>query len=210
MVDQLTGSARAAQQRGGSRWRPVSRPADGNLVRLRDGSQVRIRPVRGSDAALLADGFARLSTRSRQQRFLAPKARLSAAELRYLTEVDHYDHEAIGALDLAGLGAGIARYIRSRHDARSAEIAVTVVDAWQGRGLGTELTRQLTERAKQAGIDRFTALVTHENAAAAGLLRAVRARLTGRDHESLAYEIPLIDEKDHDYGFGVILSLGRI
>ena len=180
------------------------------LIRLRDGSHVRIRPVRGSDAPLLADGFSRLSARSRSQRFLAPKARLSAAELRYLTEVDHYDHEAIGALDVAGRGVGIARYIRSRHDPRSAEIAVTVVDGWQRRGLGTELTSQLTHRAMQAGIERFTALVTHENAAAAGLLRAMRARLTGRDHESLAYEIKLTPEDDHDYGFGALLSLWPI
>jgi hypothetical protein len=65
--------------------------------------------VRSSDASLLADGFSRLSAQSRQQRFLTPKQRLSSAELRYLTRVDHYDHEAIGALDRVGRGVGIAR-----------------------------------------------------------------------------------------------------
>ncbi|MGN6790850.1 MAG: GNAT family N-acetyltransferase [Streptosporangiaceae bacterium] len=179
-------------------------------MRLRDGSQVFVRPVCGSDAPLLADGFARLSVKSREQRFHAPKHRLSAAELRYLTHVDHYDHEAIGALDRAGRGVGIARYIRSRRDPRSAEIAVTVVDAWQGLGLGTELTRQLAERAVQAGISSFTALVTAENAAAAGLLRVMRARLVGRDHASLEYEIALAARADHDYGIGAIIGLGRI
>src|SRR6201986_1493001 len=90
------------------------RPAtDGTPVTLRDGSTVLIRQVRGSDAPLLADGFARLSARSRQQRFLSPKSSLSAAELRFLTEVDHYDHEAIGAFSPADRrGVGIARYIR--------------------------------------------------------------------------------------------------
>ncbi len=169
-----------------------------------------VRPVRASDAPLLADGFARLSARSRHQRFLAPKARLSAAELRYLTDVDHYDHEALGAVDLAGKGVGIARYIRSRRDPRAAEIAITVVDAWHGRGLGLELTRQLSDRARQAGICRFTALVTADNEAVAGLLRALNARLTARDHESLEYEIPLTHGDEHDYGFGAIIGLGRI
>jgi ribosomal protein S18 acetylase RimI-like enzyme len=84
------------------------------------------------------------------------------------------------------------------------------VDAWQGRGLGTELTRQLADRAIQAGISSFTALVTPENAAAAGLLRVLRARLTGADEVSKEYEIALLPQDDHDYGFGALIDLGRI
>ena len=50
-------------------------------------------------------------------RFLSPKRSLSAAELRFLTEVDHHDHEAIGALSPAdGRGVGIACYIRAPGD----------------------------------------------------------------------------------------------
>ena len=209
MIDQLAGAAAAGERCARPRQGPEP-PGGGATIRLRDGSRVHIRPVRSSDAPLLADGFSRLSAQSRQQRFLMPKQRLSSAELRYLTHVDHYDHEAIGALDRAGRGVGIARYIRSRHDRRSAEIAVTVVNAWQGRGLGTELTRQLADRAIQAGISSFTALVTPENAAAAGLLRVMRARLTGADEVSKEYEIALLPQDDHDYGFGALMSLGRI
>ena len=125
--------------------------ADGTPAVLRDGSKVLIRQVRGSDAPLLADGFAWLSARSRQMRFLSPKHSLSAAELRFFTEVDHYEHEAIGALSLAnGGGVGIARYVRDVDDPEAAEIAVTIADDWQGRGLGTELLAQLSGRARQA------------------------------------------------------------
>ncbi len=210
MIDQRAGAA-PGSERGGRRIRRAApRAAGGTMAWLRDGSQVLAGPVRRSDAPLLAGGFARLSAKSRQQRFLAPKNHLSAAELRYLTDVDHYDHEAVGALDLAGAGVGIARYIRSRRDPRSAEFAVTIVDAWQGRGLGIELTRQLADRARQAGISRFTALVTADNAAVAGLLRTMRARLTGRDGASLEYEMPLLHDDDHDCGFGAIIALGRI
>ncbi|MGZ6855331.1 MAG: GNAT family N-acetyltransferase, partial [Mycobacteriaceae bacterium] len=110
----------------------------GKRVVLRDGSDVLIRQVQPGDAPLLAEGFRRLSTESRWLRFLTGKPKLSQAELRYFTEVDHHDHEALGALNhVDGRGLGIARYIRHDDDPEAAEIAVTVVDDWQGRGLGT-------------------------------------------------------------------------
>ena len=164
------------------------RPSGGRPVRLRDGSAVLIRPVRPEDAGLLEDGFARLSDRSRRLRFLGPKASLSAAELRYLTDVDHRDHEALGALDHArGGGVGIARYVRDREDPHAAEIAVTVIDGWQGRGLGTELLARLSERACQEGIGRFTAAVAADNAAMTGLLRNLGAEVVGREFGTLEY-----------------------
>src|SRR5207244_7477375 len=130
--------------------------AEGTPTVLRDGSTVLIRQVRGTDAPLLADGFARLSARSRQMRFLGPKKMLSAAELRYLTQVDHHDHEAIGALSPAeGRGVGVARYIRDADDPRAAEIAVTIADHWQGRGLGPDLLARLSERSREPGIGSF-------------------------------------------------------
>jgi hypothetical protein len=146
-----TGAARRSPRR----WRPAwLRPgpsrlfghwprsaATGRPVVLRDGSTVR--PV---DAQLLADGFTRLSARSRRLRFLTPKQALSPAELRYSTDVDHHDYEALGALDHpGGRGVGIARYIRDADDPQAAEIAVTIIDDWQGRGLGTELVAQLCQ-----------------------------------------------------------------
>jgi RimJ/RimL family protein N-acetyltransferase len=170
----------------------------GRPVVLRDGSTVLIRPVRSADAPLLADGFARLSARSRQLRFLTPKKELSPAELRYFTDVDHHDHEALGALNHAdGRGVGIARYVRDADDPQAAEIAVTIVDDWQGRGLGTELVAQLSERARSEGIRRFTALVAADNAAVAGLLRNVRADLVRREPGALQYEIMLAPVEEH-------------
>ncbi len=187
----------------------ASRTASGKTVRLRDGSKVLIRPVRSSDAPQLAEGFARLSARSRQLRFHAPKARLSQEELRYLTDVDHHDHEAIGALNRGGQGVGIARYIRSATDPWAAEIAITVVDDWQGLGLGSELVAQLSDRARQAGIERFTALVMADNVAVAGLLGKLSARIVRRDSAFLEYEIALRPDLEDDYGFGALIELGR-
>ena len=165
---------------------------EGRPVVLRDGSAVLIRQVRSTDAALLADGFARLSAASRQMRFLGVKKQLSAAEVRYFTDVDHHDHEALGALDLAGgRGVGIARYVRDVGDPQAAEIAVTIVDDWHGRGLGTELLAQLSDRARQEGIRRFTALADAGNVAVAALLRNAGARLVRRGRGTVEYEITL-------------------
>jgi RimJ/RimL family protein N-acetyltransferase len=163
------------------------------LVALRDGSTVLIRQVRSTDTALVADGFARLSPRSRQMRFLTRKKKLSAAELRYFTDVDHHDHEALVALNAAdGRGVGIARYIRHAEDLHSAEIAVTIVDDWQGRGLGTELVTRLSGRARHEGIHRFTALVAEDNTAVARMLRNTSASLAGRGPGTVEYEITLV------------------
>jgi RimJ/RimL family protein N-acetyltransferase len=172
--------------------RRLIRVPEGRPVVLCDGSAVLIRQVRSTDAPLLADGFGRLSATSRQMRFLGVKKELSAAELRYFTDLDHHDHEALGALDLAGgRGVGIARYVRDAGDPQAAEIAVTIVDDWQGRGLGTELLAQLSDRARREGIRRFTALADTGNVAVAALLRHAGARLVRRGRGTVEYEITL-------------------
>jgi RimJ/RimL family protein N-acetyltransferase len=77
---------------------------------------------------------------------------------------------------------------------QAAEIAVTVIDDWQGRGLGTELVAQLSQRARSEGIRRFTALVAADNPAMARLLRNVRADLVHRERGAVQYEIMLGSE----------------
>jgi RimJ/RimL family protein N-acetyltransferase len=202
--DTLLAEAAAARPARPARARRLQAGATpGNRTVLRDGSHVLIRPVRSTDAPLLADGFARLSAASRWMRFLTPKKELSPAELRYFTDLDHHDHEALGALDHGdGRGVGIARYIRRTDDRYAADIAVTIVDDWQGRGLGTELLARLSDRARQEGIHRFTALVAAENVAIARLLGNMCARLTGRESNTLEYEIALVpsDQRDGDRG----------
>ncbi len=166
--------------------------ASGKTVVLRDGSKVLVRRVQRSDAPLLADGFSRLSAESRRRRFLARKDQLSPAELRYFTDIDHHDHEALGALDHTdGRGVGVARYVRDPTDPQAAEIAVTIIDDWQGRGLGTELLARLSDRARAAGICRFTALVAADNQAMTALLRGLGAELVHREPGALEYEVPL-------------------
>ena len=130
---------RSALPRQGTRRRrrsqgdkPGHRPrlARGTTVALRDGSAVLIRPIQATDKPLVAGIFAGLSDTSRWMRFLAAKAALSPAELRYLTDIDHHDHEALTAIASGGHGLGVARYIRHADDPQAAEIAIAVVDTW--------------------------------------------------------------------------------
>ena len=145
---------------------------------LRDGSSIELREVRPDDKEAIAMGFARLSPESRYRRFFSSLDRLSATDLAYLTEVDHHDHEAVIAFDDGGETVGVARYVRGE-EPDTAEVAVVVVDDWQGKGAGTALLERLTERASENGIERFVALVLQENAEAIELFRSIDAETTG-------------------------------
>lgn len=133
-------------------------------VKLRDGSAVVLRPIRADDKDGLREGFERLSPESRYRRFLSARGQFTDAELRFLTEVDHHDHEALVAVEPgAGRGVGIARYVRSAGAERSAEAAIAVADDWQARGVGTALLEALAGRARTEGVAEFDAIVLWSN-----------------------------------------------
>jgi hypothetical protein len=87
----------------------------------------------------------------------------------------------------------VARFVRLDADAPVAEVAVTVVDGWQRRGLGTLLLERLSERARAEGIERYTALVSGENRAIVGLLDAIGARVLSANASAgtVEYEVEL-------------------
>src|SRR4051812_1673019 len=136
----------------------------GTEVPLRDGSVVTVRPIAPEDAEPLREAFDRLSERSRYRRFFTPMPHLGDRLLRYLTEVDHHDHEALVANDAqTGVGVGVARFVRLADRPADAEAAVTVADDWHGKGLGTLLLELLAVRAREEGIERFVAVMLPEN-----------------------------------------------
>jgi RimJ/RimL family protein N-acetyltransferase len=147
-------------------------PGERQLHSLRDGAEVLLRPIQPADKPALREAFEHLSPQSRYQRFLTPMTRLDSAMLRYLTEVDHHDHEALVAVDPAdGQIVGVARYVKTGNG--RAEAAVTVADEWQGRGLGSMLLEELAVHAWGDGVQCFTALVLAHNDAMLSLLRAL-------------------------------------
>jgi GNAT superfamily N-acetyltransferase len=164
-------------------------------VSLDDGLEVVLRPLRPDDKRRLAEAFERLSPQARYRRFFAPMERLSEQDLRYLTEVDHHDHEALAAVNPEnGMFVGVARYVRAE-DPAEAEVAIVVADPWQGRGVATALLQHLVIRAREEGIGHFVALVMSDNTEALELFRNLapggsRTRRSASGHTELVMALP--------------------
>jgi RimJ/RimL family protein N-acetyltransferase len=128
------------------------------IVHARDGTRLLIRAVSPERKGRFAEGLANLSERSRYLRFAQPLQRFTDAELSYLTEIDYRDHMAWAAvaLDEPGMpSVAVGRYIRRQDDATCAEVAVVVLDAYQGRRIGPLLLDALATTALANGIERF-------------------------------------------------------
>jgi RimJ/RimL family protein N-acetyltransferase len=178
--------------------KPVEDPvAGGERVRLRDGAEVLVRPVRPEDRELFVAGFQRMSEESRYRRFLSYKKKLSERELDFFTNLDHHRHEAIGAIDeRTGEGVGVARMHVREDEPEVAEAAVTVVDGWQGRGLGKLLLSRIARRAREAGVHRFEASLLTTNKAMLTLfdqLGCMRAHRDSLDVMTIDVELPVAE-----------------
>jgi acetyltransferase len=174
----------------------MPRPVVAESIVLADGRHVAVRPVTPASKPLIAAAMTRLSPQSIRRRFFAPRRELSELELHRLTAMDGWNQFALGActraIDGTLQGIGVARFARTPADATTAEIAITVVDAWQGRGIGKGLVAQLAATAAVRGIRTLQAIVLPDNAAIIGLLQryAPWARWR-RDGDDLIAVIPL-------------------
>ncbi len=130
-------------------------------VVLSDGGTVHVRPVRPTDADRLVAFHGRLSHQSVYYRFFSPRPRLSQGDVVRFTTVDYDGRMALVAL-LGDDLIGIASYDRWP-GRREAEVAFTVDDEHQGRGVATVLLEHLAVIARSHGITRFTAEVLPEN-----------------------------------------------
>ena len=165
-----------------------------SVVVLDDGTRVLIRPIRPEDKGLLQEGIQRLSPQSRYLRFLHYLERLTAAELRYLTEIDYRDHFAWVAISVdqpGQVGLGVARYIRDKTHPDQAEAAVAVIDEFQGRGLGRLLLTRLADSARANGVDAFIAYLAPESPAVSHLLHNVAAAITSNEDGLVKVIVPL-------------------
>jgi hypothetical protein len=163
-------------------------------LRLTDGTDIALRPLLPGDGAILTAGFERLSTRSRYRRFLAPVPKLTDSMLTFLTSVDGFNHRAWGAVvtEPGGpVGAGIVRWVRSRQDPAVADMAVTVIDDYQGRGLGGLLQDVAVLDAFSHGVERFEGLVLGENISSRRMLARGGATLRPDGGGVLAFSLPL-------------------
>jgi acyl-CoA synthetase (NDP forming)/GNAT superfamily N-acetyltransferase len=129
-------------------------------VVLRDGSTCHMRPIRASDADRLRRFHAQLSPETIYTRFFAPYPELTKKDVERFTVVDHDDRVALVAT-VAGEIVGVGRYDRVAD--LDAEVAFTVRDDYQGRGLGSVLLEHLAAAARERRVRRFVADVLPQN-----------------------------------------------
>jgi len=145
------------------RW--IDTPHHATQGLLRDGTSVRVRSIRPDDRERLAALFGRLSAQSVYYRFFGAKKRLSDDELRRFTELDGVERAAVVATlrrDGDEQIIGVARYAVGATRTRG-DVAFTVEDAWQGKGVGTLLLEHLAAWARANGVTEFEADVLGEN-----------------------------------------------
>ena len=145
-------------------------------VVLGDGKPVTLRLIRADDKARLVEILDALSTHSRTMRFFVPRQHISEKELRYLTEVDGFDHFAILAMR-GDESVGVARFVRQPDAREVAEPAVVVIDRLHGLGLGRLLFGHLIAAASERRITRFQGEVLPQNKSMLRLLRGVGAHI---------------------------------
>lgn len=133
---------------------------------------------------MLRPGFNLLSPLSRYRRFSGFIQDLSDEDVTYLTDVDYHDHVAWVAVIVdegRAQGVGVVRYIRREDDPETAEVAVTVIDDFQRRGIGLALLWLATRSAIQRGVRCFVAYIQDDNRPMRTLLRQTNLVSEGRD-----------------------------
>jgi GNAT superfamily N-acetyltransferase len=165
-------------------------------VRLRNGQHVTLRLLRPEDREMYLTAFAKLSATARYHRFFEPKDHLTPAEVHYLVDLDQVHHFAIVAThghDPAE-GVGLARCVQIPGQPTVAEPAVTVLDGWQGLGIGRLLMRRLVDAARVRGVERFHVDILAGNSPMLSLLDEVGVELLpAREHGVLTVDLPLPD-----------------
>jgi RimJ/RimL family protein N-acetyltransferase len=142
------------------------RPFDPLTATLRDGTRVLLRPIQPDDEDRLREALQLLSPRSRYLRFHALVDHLTDEQLHYTTDIDHRDRVAWLVLDADQPdvpAVGLGQYARLETNHRVAEASITVIDRYQGRGLGTMLLALLAEVAIANGIEVFRNYVLADN-----------------------------------------------
>lgn len=147
---------------------------DAGTIVLSNGNALHYRPILASDREALQRFHGRHSDVSIYLRFFAMQRTLGDAQARDFTELDGVDRFALVAVLPADPDEiiGVARFGREPGTSR-AEYAAIVADAWQGRGLGLQLTLRLIEAAKRRGVTVLCAFVLPQNLRMLNLLRGL-------------------------------------
>jgi hypothetical protein len=149
-------------------------------VTLDDGTRIVLRPSRAADEERMVRYFEALSPESRRLRFHQPLPIVKPWLVRPLVDVDQSNHVAWAAWSDCEL-VGEARYVRSRTDPSTAEVAFSVADSLRRRGIARLLVETLGVLARSDGIETFVSTVGHDNRGSAAFLNVLGTRFSFGD-----------------------------
>jgi protein lysine acetyltransferase len=167
-------------------------------VRLRDGTQLLLRPVLPGDSARAAHGPVEFSSETLYRRFMTSRTPTPAL-MDYLFEVDYVDHFVWVMIDPAEAEDNIiadARFVRDEADPTLAEVAFIVGDDYQGKGVGSFLMKALAVAAGVDGVERFSARVLSDNIAMRSILDSFGAQWEREDVGVVTTVIEVPDRRD--------------
>jgi GNAT superfamily N-acetyltransferase len=164
--------------------------------------KLRLRPIEPADAPALQDAFEHLSPLSRYHRFHAGMAHLPPELLERLTQVDGVDHVALVAIERCpegDAGVGVARFVRVAGQPDTAEVAVTVIERAQGRGVARRLLAALAPLARERAITTFTMHVLAGNSRVRRMAKSLGAVAKGFEAGVISYAVPVaaLDNEPH-------------
>ncbi len=200
-------------------WRtPQLRPEF--LFRLDDGTPVQVRPIRAEDAPRLKAGLEQIQALARRRRSLEDTPGLAEQRLAEFDQLDQIDRAAWGCVNRERPqepGVGVARYQRVNGDRCAADVAITVLKEYHGRGAGMLLHACLHVTAHSAGIRRFFYDVSSHNDRFIAQIKALGGQFEGRAANIDRLSLPVYhrprDVPDHNSQarrFGeILLKLGR-
>ena len=164
-------------------------------IALPTGLNVQVAFVTPAHAPRFTAGYVHLSEQSRRMRFFGQISSLSSKQLEFLTKPDGRNHLAYAALDLANPaepGVGVVRAIRLDADSKIAEVALTILDAYQHQGAGLLLHAAVHVHAHAVGIEQFLYDVSPENTRFIEHLIALGAAKVSQDHDIVRLRLPVL------------------
>lgn len=161
---------------------------------LENGLEITLRMLLSADKSKIKEGFQLLSPESRYTRFFSYMQTLSDAQLEYLSNVDQVNHVAWGVSDPMidpERGIGVGRFIRVETCPNCAEMAFTVLDEYQGKGIGTALLGLLYVLAQSYEIEFFTGSILSQNKHFWKRLRDIGAESTDSRGGIIDFKLPI-------------------
>jgi len=163
---------------------------------IKDSTYLCFKTLEKEDKDKFIEGFKKLSPKTIYHRFFGFMKELSPKQVEELLNVDKKDHIAWTAFDIIGeeaYGVGVGRFRRSEKDPREAELALTVIDEYQNKGVGTVLLGIMYYLASKLEIEIFTGIMLSDNSGLIRRFKELGADMNRIGHE---YEMRLPVQKD--------------